>query len=115
MSIEDALFVDLRGGIPLDAERANAVAQAGFRSLLLHEQQVQGDPADGRRALARAGVSKVIIAIEQADSAALERAEAFGAAGVVVTPTDAALSSLRTASLTAAELGLAFTICPAAG
>ncbi len=115
MSIEDALFVDLRGGIPLDAERANAVAQAGFRSLLLHEQQLQGDPADGRRALARAGVSKVIIAIEHADSAALERAEAFGAAGVVVTPTDAARSSLRTASLMAAELGLAFTICPAAG
>lgn len=115
MSIEDALFVDLRGAIPLDAERADAVVNAGFRAVLVRDQQLQGDPAAFRRTLARAGVGGMLVALGQADTAALERVEAFGAVGVVVTAATDALPSLRSASLAAAELGLSFCVCPPAG
>ena len=94
MSIEDALFVDLMGAIPLDAERADAVVDAGFRAVLIRDQQLQGDPAAFRRTLARAGVGRMLIALGQADTAALERVEAFGAMGVVVTAATDSLPSL---------------------
>ena len=110
MTIEQALVVDLRGSIPLDAGRANAVVSAGFSAVLVNAKQLDGDPAAFRRMAARAGLTGLTVCLEQDESTALDRAEAFGATGVVVQA--ASLEKLRGISLAAAELGLSFAVCP---
>ena len=113
MSIDDALFVDLRGVLPLDANRVNAVVKAGFGAAILNQSQLRGDPAEHRRLRLRVGLNRIIVALDKGDVQELEQAEAFGAAGVVVgagNQRDA--RSLRSLSLTAAELGLSFAVIP---
>ena len=84
MSIDDALFVDLRGVLPLDANRVNAVVKAGFGAAILNQSQLRGDPAEHRRLRLRVGLNRIIVALDTGDVQELEQAEAFGAAGVVV-------------------------------
>lgn len=110
MTIEKALVVDLRGSIPLDAGRADAVVSAGFSAVLVNVQQLDGDAAAFRRMATRAGLTGLTVHFEQQETHLLDRAEAFGATGVVVRA--AACDKLRTVSLAAAELGLSFAVCP---
>lgn len=110
MTIEKALVVDLRGSIPLDAGRADAVVSAGFSAILINVQQLDGDAAAFRRMAARAGLTGLTVHLEQHEAHMLDRAEAFGASGVVVRA--AGLEKLRSVSLAAAELGLSFAVCP---
>lgn len=117
MSIEDALVVDLRGSIPLDAGRADAVVTAGFTAAFIDEKQLHGDPAAFRRMTARAGLTRLTVCVDSAGPDALDRVEAFGAQGVVLRASgpESNQRSLRSASLAAAELGLSFAVLPQAG
>ena len=110
MTIEKALVVDLRGSIPLDTGRADAVVSAGFSAILINVQQLDGDAAAFRRMAARAGLTGLTVHLEQHEAHMLDRAEAFGASGVVVQA--AGFEKLRSVSLAAAELGLSFAVCP---
>lgn len=131
MSLEDALFVDLRGAIPLDAERCQALQIAGFSAVLISERQLTGNPIEHRRMRLSCGVARMVVVLDGANMESIDRAEAFGADGVVVRSALSAPGSseaeaeleagagdgttLRQASLVAAELGMTFAVLPETG